>query len=103
MNKPKKLTGLYAKVGEVPEVLTIDNELENIQGLIGGWIEVVNVGKDILMIVDEEGALKGRPAIFENDPGGNIIYGDVFFVSNSNGDFSSLSDAQTERIKNTFY
>lgn len=43
-----------------PLVFTeIDNDLETLQGIVGGWIEAVPFG-DMVVICDEEGRLKGR-------------------------------------------
>lgn len=54
---------IYKKPGKAPEAIHIENTLEALQGAVGGYIEVVNLG-DAAVIVNEEGKLKGRPANF---------------------------------------
>lgn len=66
-------------------------ELEEVQRLVGGYIEIVNLGGEDVMVVDEEGKLKGKPvntvatiiahmrhAIHHND----CIVGDVLICKN---------------------
>ncbi len=36
-------------------------ELEEAQALVGGYIEIINIGKGYIMIIDEEGKLDGKP------------------------------------------
>ena len=39
-----------------------DYELSELQGLVGGWIEVVNLQESgYILVVNEEGLLKGLP------------------------------------------
>ena len=50
------------RVGEKPQTISPENghkfELEEAQSLIGGWVELVNIGHGSIMLVDEEGHLK---------------------------------------------
>lgn len=49
--------------GEIKEVSPAngkDFKLSEAQNLVGGYIEVVHLTKDIIAIVDEEGKIKGR-------------------------------------------
>ena len=38
-----------------------DFSLEELQGFVGGYIEIIGHGKDGLMVVNEEGKLDGLP------------------------------------------
>lgn len=38
-----------------------DYSLEELQGFVGGYIEIIGHGKDGLMVVNEEGKLDGLP------------------------------------------
>ena len=44
--------------GENWERREIDNTLKALQGLVGGYIETVNVQDDLVLIVNEEGVLQ---------------------------------------------
>lgn len=66
-------------------------ELEEAQALVGGYIQIIHVGNDRVMVFDEEGKLKRKPvnqvatmiakmhrAIFPTD----FIVGDVIYCKN---------------------
>lgn len=46
--------------GRFPEVVEIENSLEDIQKAVGGYIEVCPVTEDLAILCDEEGKLKGE-------------------------------------------
>ena len=46
--------------GQLPRWRYIDNTLKALQEAVGGYIETVTVMEDVVMIVDEEGVLKGK-------------------------------------------
>lgn len=50
---------IVKKVHKQPEVREIKNELSVLQELVGGYIEVVRVDNDVLLICNEEGKLQG--------------------------------------------
>ena len=76
-----------------PIIKTIDDiepTLQEMQKFVGGYIEVVYLGKESMMIIDEEGKLKEKPinqeatdiahehkAIYNTD----YIAGDVMILS----------------------
>ena len=97
--KEKELRIVLKKVGEIPEIMNIENTLEAKQKLVGGLIEVVSVTDNILLICNEEGKLENLfpNLVFDYD----YIAGDCFFVGDDyeNGDFKSLTDEQIEEIK----
>ena len=81
-------------------VTEIKDELEVLQGIVGGLIECVSIGNNIDMVCNEEGKLIGlEPHIMVNN---DIICGDVFFVGVSGADFVSLTDEQIEYINSVF-
>ena len=75
-----------------PELVEIPNELHALQEAVGGHIEVVHLlSEGDLMIVDEEGLIKGREqnktaTILAQQP----ICGDVLFVSEQGEDFGDV-------------
>jgi len=54
----EKIFAMIKEPGENWERREIDNNLKTFQGLVGGYIEVVNVRDDLLLIVNEEGVLQ---------------------------------------------
>ena len=84
------------KVGQKPEVKEINGELHEMQEIVGGYIECINIVENILCVCNEEGKLMGLPSNFAF--GGDIIAGDVFFCVGGEEDFESLSDEQIELL-----
>ena len=39
-----------------------DFSLEELQRIVGGYIEILHIGNDKIMVIDEEGKLKEKPA-----------------------------------------
>ena len=40
--------------------ITLENSLATLQTIVGGYIEVIRLDNNLLMVIDEEGKLKGR-------------------------------------------
>lgn len=96
---------LLANVSEPFQVVEVENELEPIQKIVGGYIEVLPVTEDILLIMNEEGKLFGLPSNFQlivNQRVADTIAGNALFVGRKEEDFSSLTDAQIDKIKQMF-
>ena len=51
---------LIKKPGEFPVLLTIENTLEKLQWIVDGYIETVSLTRELVLICDEEGRLKGK-------------------------------------------
>lgn len=101
----KKITVVSVKVGEKPNVVTVDADLESYHKLVGGWIETVRVAEDILMIVNEEGMITDLPINFVTFAGlepVHQIHGNVFFVGVAGSDFVSLDKEQINRVREMF-
>lgn len=64
----------------------VKNTLEALQGLVGGYIETVPVGK-ALMLVNEEGKLRGLPVNLALGP--ELIVGPAVFVGVDGDEFVS--------------
>ena len=82
------------KVGQLPEVRDIPGTLENIQEIVGGYIECLPIFSNVLCVCNEEGKLLGLPVNFFFE--GDFIVGDVFFCAGLEEEFGSLSDLQIE-------
>lgn len=77
---------LYKNDGTILEVVPsngIDFQLKELQEMVGGYIEIVSAGKGKIMVIDDEGKLKGKPVndaatmIFMQAGGYDIIAGDA--------------------------
>ena len=84
------------KVGQLPEVMEIENELNVFHDIVGGHIECFPVFSNVLCVCNEEGKLKGLPVNFYT--AGDFIVGDVFFCAERGEEFISLSDLQTQAL-----
>lgn len=77
---------------KAPEIVDIPNELEPLQQAVGGYIEVVPVEGNLILIVDEEGLIKGTR--FNRRIGPHWIFG-TFLVCESDGEeFAGLTDPE---------
>lgn len=97
------MKAIIKEVGNAPKVIDIENTLEALQKTVGGYIETLNVGGDIVMICDEEGKLKGYP--FNFSFGGklsDVIVGNVLFVQVSGEDFTDLNSENIEAVMKFF-
>lgn len=92
MDKP--IMAITMEPGGNPVAQTIENTLEAMQGIVGGYIEVVPLGNGLLLICNEEGKLKGLdPTIWI----GNDFISGSFIVCRSDGEeFSSITAEDTE-------
>ena len=55
---------LYKVDGTILEVVPAnctDFQLDELQKMVGGYIEIVSAGKGKIMVLDDEGKLKGKP------------------------------------------
>ena len=83
--------------GKDPEEREIQNELEEIQKIVGGFIEIVRMHDDLVMVVNEEGLLLDLPYNF--DYWGDSIVGTVIFCGETLGeDGGELCDLTDEQI-----
>lgn len=87
---------LIKNIGENTKITDIENDLQSLQNLVGGYIEALPLTKDVLLICNEEGKLKGLPVNFNIVINGKIesIVGNVFFVGKNDSDFDSLTNEQ---------
>ena len=84
------------------KVKEIKGELHEMQEIVGGYIECVRFGiKNILIVCNEEGKLQNlKPNFMFN---GDVIVGDVFFCSDGEEEFESLSEEQIEFVMNAIH
>ena len=81
------------KVGQIGEVVEVENTLETWNDIVGGWIQTFPLASDMLIICNEEGKLKGL------EPNVEIVVGDFAIVKQGYDDFEGLDDEQIERLR----
>lgn len=92
---------------KAPELIEMKNELEAMQALVGGYIEVYPLADDVAIVCNEEGKMNGmelnRP-IYHNGQTVEIIAGTFFIAGDdiSIGEFVSLTDEQIAQYSEQF-
>ena len=82
---------LYKKPGFPPVERDIDNSLEALQSLVGGWIETVSIGDDVAVICNEEGKNLGLPPNFYVERIDDMILGPAVFVRVDGEEFTDMT------------
>ncbi len=91
----KQVKILVKRVGKAPEVITIENKIETMQGIVGGWLEEVRVNDRMVLMCNEEGRLKNLPPNVVVQ--GHLIVGDCFLCRvNEAGEMVDLHDVDVE-------
>ena len=68
----------------------IENTLESLQGIVGGYIETVTMGNGVVMICNEEGRNIGLP--YNCTVGGVSFCGTVAIAGTDEEDFADCPD-----------
>lgn len=106
--KEKEIKILKIEPCKAPEVVTLVNELEELQKAVSigadyvGLIEIIAIDDDICILCNEEGKLIGLPP--NRRIGHDVICG-VFYILGENpdeGELISLSDDDIEKYKAIF-
>lgn len=92
---------LYKAPGEAPRTMVIPNELGVLQQLVGGYIEVVRIGR-ILILVNEEGKLEQLEKNFRVEVYDDTIHGSAVFVRANGAEFDSLTGKDIEELREAF-
>lgn len=99
-----KLRCLLVEPYRLPEVIEINNTLEDKQKIVGGYIECAYLPNDeeVVIICNEEGKINGLQ--LNRDIGHDIIAGPFLIIGDDyeNGDFKSLTDEQIIKYKIKF-
>ena len=75
-----KISVIIKEPGGKPRHVHVENSLENLQKIVGGYIETVTIAEDAVIICNEEGRLLGMPyccTICEVDFVGPVILAGV--------------------------
>lgn len=92
---------LIVEPNKEPYESLLDNKLEAMQSIVGGYIEIVKLDNDTALVCNEEGKLtelEGNRRV-----GQDVIAGTFFIVGDGNeGDFISLTDEQLSSYHQKF-
>lgn len=83
---------IFKEPGEKPEWRFVDNRISALQDLVGGYIECVPWDEKHILIVNEEGKLRGMEINFRWAERYDIICGPCFWCSDDGEDFASIQD-----------
>ena len=103
MRKPAKENQILVVIkepGKAPRVEPLfSNTLEAFQGAVGGYIEAVTLCTDLVLIVNEEGRIRGLP--FNLNMAGLPLYGTVLAVGAKGDEFTSLKASTVPHVLRT--
>lgn len=85
-----KIKVIIKRPGEDPQKKSINNNLETLQLIVGGYIESVTLATDLAIICNEEGRIMGLP--YNCDICGASFVGPIIFVGVSGDEFCSVPD-----------
>lgn len=89
---------IIVKTDNTYQITDIDDKLETMQKIVGGYIELVRIAYPLFMVVNEEGLIRDLP---NNKlasgfyPGMYGVAGDVFFIA-MNPDANPLDEDTNE-------
>ena len=105
MNK-EQIEILVVEPEKKPYVKTIDNSLQAMQEVVGGYIEPIYFD-DVAIVVNEEGKINGlslnRSLYDESGDRFDIIAGTFFVCGLGEENFTSLNEKQKEQYAKEFY
>ena len=94
---------LYVKPGRYPEVITMENTLEQLQARVEGNIEILSPWQDSVCVVcDDEGKLKGSP-LNRSLEDYDILAGCFLICGVKGENLCSLTPCQKERYEQLFH
>lgn len=83
--------------GKAPQLRTIPNTLEALQGLVGGYIETLPVAYDLVAVVNEEGRL--QDLAYNMDIAGQSVVGTIVFVGVDGEEFTDVPELLQKQIR----
>lgn len=104
----KKLNVLLVEPGQYPKVIQIGTQLEDLQKVVNGSIEVTYpFDESVGIILNDEGKLNGMPMnrAMRSEDGEvyDIYYGPFMVVGLTEDDFCSLTDEQMKKYEEAFH
>lgn len=87
---------IIKKAGEKPQISEIENNLSELQKVVGGFIETVTLCTDFCIICNEEGRLQGLP--YNVAICGISFVGTIIGVGVAGDEFSDLNEKQIQFV-----
>jgi len=84
-------------VNQPLQLREVDDNYRELQKLIGGYFQAIDIGQGVTCLLDEEGRIKGLDNNFFHDKYGWIL-GNVVFCSTGGEEYISLTDAQLKYV-----
>jgi len=88
---------VFQRPGKLSEIRTIPNTLEAFQQLVGGYIETLSLPNGFVIVINEEGRLKGLRANIICYAG--VIVGNVVITKAEGEEFVSLTPEQIQAAR----
>ena len=83
-----KIRAIIKKLNEAAFMTVIDNKLETLQKIVGGYIETLTIADDLVIVCNEEGRLKNLPK--NCNVCGVDFVGPIIFLGVSGDEFSNV-------------
>ena len=98
---------LLVEPGETPRLVTVEHTLENLQALVGGYIQAVYPWNDpVAVVCDDDGIANSKPLnrLLMDDEGTpyDVLKGAFFICGLGEEDFCSISDELAEKYAERF-
>lgn len=87
-NAYKLIRVIIKEPGKTAEETQIENTLEGLQSVVGGYIETVTIASDLVVICDEEGRIKNKP--YNCDICGVSFVGTIVLCGIDGDDFADI-------------
>lgn len=84
--------------GEISTIAEVDNTLEAMHKLVGGYLETLTLNNGLVLVMDEEGRLKGLPENVRCVQAGTIV-GRIFITRAEGESFVSLTPEQCQNAR----
>ncbi len=93
---------LFKDVGNPVRSMVIPNELGVMQQLVDGYIEIITLLDDLVIICNEEGRINGMKKNFRIDALNDFVFGPALFVGADGEEFCSIKEEHEKLIKDFF-
>ena len=103
MEKDNKIRVLIKPAGESAYFAEVENTLESLQSIVGGYIETVTLAEDLVVICDEEGVIKNSR--YNCSICGVQFFGAILICGVSGDEFASIpvSDESVKKLFETLF
>lgn len=93
------MRAIYKAPGKDPQRVEIENELGVLQQIVGGYIETVRISDNGILVMNEEGKLRGLEPNFYLGAIGDTIVGPVLIVGENGDEFADLPADEADEIE----